>query len=312
MIKSGPNWIHGTADNPILALARKTNTKLHHWDERQAVFDSCGGAVPADEAERCNIVLWGMVAEAYQFSSENRDTDVIPADRSLLDFFEERVDAAVMAVSGEGDDADDDDDDNDDGDDEDGAEGAKEARDLAGQIAEALQIGGGGDLHSSETLRRRKKLVLQMAHLWGSFVGTSVARQSLRFFWLEKSLEGEDAFVAETFEKILARVAEPVVANAGSTAELALEFNTVVTAIQSVVTEDGRTRVRLKTAGSDESREFDGVIVTVPLGWLKRNKETFSPALPDDVGLAIDSISYGKLDKVCLARKEGRGNADYV
>ena len=45
------------------------------------------------------MALWGMIAEAYQYSSENRDTDVIPADRSLLDFFEERVDVAVKAIS---------------------------------------------------------------------------------------------------------------------------------------------------------------------------------------------------------------------
>ena len=37
---------------------------------------------------------------------------------------------------------------------------------------------------------RQRKLTLQMAQLWGAFVGTSVTRQSLRFLWLEEGLDG--------------------------------------------------------------------------------------------------------------------------
>ena len=34
------------------------------------------------------------------------------------------------------------------------------------------------------------KLVFQMAHIWGDFVGEPIEKQSLRFFWLEECIEG--------------------------------------------------------------------------------------------------------------------------
>lgn len=43
---------------------------------------------------------------------------------------------------------------------------------------------------------------------------------------------------------------------------------------------------------------FDEVIVTCPLGWLKRNISSFSPALPSRITTAIEHISYGRLEKV--------------
>lgn len=54
----------------------------------------------------------------------------------------------------------------------------------------------------------------------------------------------------------------------------------------NVVTDDGR------------SQTFDGVVMTTPLGWLKRNKEGFTPSLDRRLLDAIDSISVGHLEKV--------------
>ncbi len=54
----------------------------------------------------------------------------------------------------------------------------------------------------------------------------------------------------------------------------------------TVVTEDGNRQV------------FDGVVMTTPLGWLKRNKEMFVPSLGKRLLNAIDSISVGHLEKV--------------
>ncbi len=34
------------------------------------------------------------------------------------------------------------------------------------------------------------KIILQMASLWGDYVGESVETQSLKYFWLEDSLDG--------------------------------------------------------------------------------------------------------------------------
>ncbi len=43
---------------------------------------------------------------------------------------------------------------------------------------------------------------------------------------------------------------------------------------------------------------FDEVVMTAPLGWLKRNQAAFVPALPSHISKAIDSLGYGHLEKV--------------
>lgn len=40
------------------------------------------------------------------------------------------------------------------------------------------------------------------------------------------------------------------------------------------------------------------MVVTCPLGWLKKNKSMFSPPLTPRLSAAIDNISYGRLEKV--------------
>lgn len=45
---------------------------------------------------------------------------------------------------------------------------------------------------------------------------------------------------------------------------------------------------------------FDDVVVTAPLGWLKRNGKVFSPPLASTVSKAISSLGYGNLDKVFI------------
>jgi hypothetical protein len=37
---------------------------------------------------------------------------------------------------------------------------------------------------------RKRTLVMQMAELWGAFVGSPVSTQSLKFFWLEECIDG--------------------------------------------------------------------------------------------------------------------------
>ena len=34
------------------------------------------------------------------------------------------------------------------------------------------------------------KLVLQIARMWGDFVGEPIEKQSLKYFWLEECIEG--------------------------------------------------------------------------------------------------------------------------
>jgi hypothetical protein len=59
------------------------------------------------------------------------------------------------------------------------------------------------------------------------------------------------------------------------------------------------SQVVLKTE-KDEAFSFDEVLMTTPLGFLKRNKEIFKPSLPPRLLGGIDSVSVGHLEKVSL------------
>jgi hypothetical protein len=52
------------------------------------------------------------------------------------------------------------------------------------------------------------------------------------------------------------------------------------------------------TSANGNVFHFDEVVVTCPLGWLKQNKSVFAPDLPPRLATAIDSISYGRLEKI--------------
>ena len=47
-----------------------------------------------------------------------------------------------------------------------------------------------------------------------------------------------------------------------------------------------------------EDLQFDEVVMTTPLGWLKRNKHVFEPSLSPRLEAGIEGISVGHLEKV--------------
>ena len=51
------------------------------------------------------------------------------------------------------------------------------------------------------------------------------------------------------------------------------------------------------TTANGKEHFFDEVVVTSPLGWLKRNKRCL-PGLHPRIASAIESISFGRLEKV--------------
>ena len=55
---------------------------------------------------------------------------------------------------------------------------------------------------------------------------------------------------------------------------------------------------------------FDDVVVTAPLGWLKRNERVFSPPLASTISTAISSLGYENLDKVFIKFPEPFWNAE--
>ncbi|KAL9075081.1 MAG: hypothetical protein Q9157_004122 [Trypethelium eluteriae] len=238
---SGPNWIHGTDDNPILDLAKETNTRLHGWEEREAMFNPNGHLLPFPYAKELSESFWEIIMDAFKYSNDHGTT--IPSSQSLWDFIQEKAEGLFR------------------------------------------------DLPKEEAIRKREDL-LRVSEMWGAFIGGTVQQQSLKFFWLEECIEGENPFCAETYYKILHRIAEPVKkANV-------IRYNRIVTSIDC----DGsahRPQVSVETADG-QMDTFDEVVVTAPLGWLKRNTEVFKPALPGRLHRAINSVGYGNLDKVYI------------
>ncbi|KAI9813413.1 MAG: hypothetical protein M1827_004088 [Pycnora praestabilis] len=245
----GPNWIHGTDHNPIMDLAIETNTATHSWGERQSMFDKRGSPIDEKRTGMYSELAWGIIAKAFTYSNDNSAS--IPARKSLLDFFEKEVKDEFIELDG----------------------------------AEDSSISNESTTGSPE---KDRETLLRVAEMWGAFVGSPIERQSLKFFWLEECIEGENLFVASTYKAILHRVAKVALAKAD------VQLENKVAKIES------RESSVVVTTTTGVSQTFDEVVVTAPLGWLKRNKESFLPKVPPRLSKAIDSISYGQLDKVYI------------
>ncbi|AEO63570.1 0176f138-e96f-4f30-9119-699075e154a7 [Thermothielavioides terrestris] len=140
---------------------------------------------------------------------------------------------------------------------------------------------------------RQRRILLQMAELWGTFVGSPLSRQSLKFFWLEECIEGGNLFCAGTYNKVLEKVAQPAVDGAD------IRYQTQVSEIRGKSVSQSDT-VMVKTTDG-QIFEFDEVVVTCPLGWLKQNLQAFFPPLPDRLCKAIQNVGYGNLEKVYIS-----------
>ncbi|KAJ5389252.1 amine oxidase [Penicillium cataractarum] len=152
------------------------------------------------------------------------------------------------------------------------------------------------DFFREEVGRRRCKaehpdayeaLMLQIVEMWGAFMGDECENQSLKNLWLDAGLEGDNLFVASTFKDILHRLLLPVANKA--TLRLGCEVTRITNSQNDIVEIEARDGFRCS---------FNDVVVTAPLGWLKRNEHVFSPPLSPTVSSAIHSLGYGNLDKV--------------
>ncbi|KAJ9660060.1 hypothetical protein H2198_002757 [Neophaeococcomyces mojaviensis] len=131
------------------------------------------------------------------------------------------------------------------------------------------------------------------SRMWGQFVGSPIDRQSLKYFFLEECLDGENVFVAGTYQKILQQVAKPALAKAN------IRLGNEVKHVQYRQSDDD-SPVKVQLADGAE-HDFDEVVVTCPLGWLKRNKASaFTPSLPPQLSNAIGNIGYGALEKLYI------------
>ena len=77
-------------------------------------------------------------------------------------------------------------------------------------------------------------------------------------------------------------------------AQAHIQFDTVMESVEARTGE--HLSVCVTTAGG-KKQYFDEVVITTPLGWLKQHKESI-PHLHPRIASAIDSISFGRLEKV--------------
>ncbi|KAK0710668.1 hypothetical protein B0H67DRAFT_583178 [Lasiosphaeris hirsuta] len=138
-----------------------------------------------------------------------------------------------------------------------------------------------------------RKLLVQISEVFGAYVGEPVGKQSLRFAWMEECCGGEEMFVETTFSSILQQAAKPALEGA------TLRLNTLVVGVK---TPEARWREQpvVVTTEAGEDMSFDEVVMTTPLGWLKRHQDVFSPPLPQRLAVAINNISLSQLEKVFI------------
>ncbi|EED22434.1 flavin containing amine oxidase, putative [Talaromyces stipitatus ATCC 10500] len=147
-------------------------------------------------------------------------------------------------------------------------------------------------LEQTNFTAEEKAACKEFSKFWGAYVGEPVERQSMKFFCLEECIEGTNLFVASTYKNILEHISKSALKHTD------LHLNSPVVQIQAANRETNTDRHITVVTEAGKKYHFDDVIVTCPLGWLKKNKSVFSPSLPLRLSSAIDNISYGRLEKI--------------
>ena len=98
--------------------------------------------------------------------------------------------------------------------------------------------------------------------------------------------------VANTYSNILHQVAKPALQHAD------IHFLEEVVRIENLPDNtEWKGKILIETANGLR-KICDHVVVTAPHGWLRQNKASFVPSMPHKLSEAIDSIGYGRLEKV--------------
>ena len=132
---SGPNWIHGTDQNPINDLAERLKQScLIPSDYDSLIFDKLGHQLNESERTKYTEIMWDIINKAYKYSND-RNAPIIPSDISLMDFF--RLEVAKRKLP-----------------------------------------------------EKTAAMVLDICRIWGDYIGDPIEKQSLRYLWLEESIDG--------------------------------------------------------------------------------------------------------------------------
>ncbi len=89
LVDMGPNWIHGTVDNPMMELAKETGTKVGQWDNSAWILDEEGSLLSSEDSDAYSDIMWEIIKEAFEHS--NKHCQEIDPGESLLDFFQTKV-----------------------------------------------------------------------------------------------------------------------------------------------------------------------------------------------------------------------------
>lgn len=119
--------------------------------------------------------------------------------------------------------------------------------------------------------------------------------------------------VTSTYSKILNQVATSALEHADIHL---LEEVIRIENLPDKATEKGK--ILIETARGLR-KPCDHVVVTAPHGWLRQNKASFVPPMAQQLPEAIDSIAYGKLEKVFFhfpkawweGNQDGMGSLDH-
>ena len=165
---------------------------------------------------------------------------------------------------------------------------------------------------------RQAALVKGMGEMWGAvsslhsshhlafeliysqYVGDRVERQSLKFFYLEDCINGNDCFIPTNYSKIIDRISALPLAKANIQFQSVMQFVEFKTDMHQVgvTTCDGKQQF------------FDDVVITTPLGWLKKNQDCIHGLSPR-IRSALDAMSFGRLEKVYCVVTEFHPRADH-
>ncbi|KAF2669872.1 FAD/NAD(P)-binding domain-containing protein [Microthyrium microscopicum] len=266
LVDLGPNWIHGTKDNPIYELVKETGTAACGFEDTPNLYGRDGIRLKKEESKVVTGLLWEVIGMAFEES--NRQDGAIGVEESLRGYLEGNVEAAVRVAVGK--------------------MGVTEVSRLVGKEAVVEEDREG-------LVERLTDLVLAASDIWGAYIGSETKKQSLRYLWLEECLDGENLFCAGTYEKVLETVARP----AREGAEVV--YGCVVDKIHE---KDPNGNGVLVKSTDGREWQFDEVVVTTPLGWLKENLDAFQPRVPDDLKEAVEQLGYGALDKVYISFPE--------
>ncbi|PGH02885.1 hypothetical protein AJ80_08783 [Polytolypa hystricis UAMH7299] len=231
MVDLGPNWIHGTRNNPIVEISELSKTITYALNGSQGVVDRSGRSMDTKTTTKLADFMWTTIDKAFEYS--RRNSDRIPATTSLFDYFKTNLETSGFPSD-------------------------------------------------------EQEACLELSKLWGAYIGSPVDRQSLKFFFLEES----NLLVASTHRDILKYIAKPAMEGAD------IRLNEPVVAIDAQPRKAEMDHHISVTTTSGKQYKFDELVTTFPLGWLKQNKAVFKPELPPRLSKAIDSISYGQLEKV--------------